>query len=86
MSNNYFLLTNKIFEIIFIPEDDFNKMFEFKNSYVVKFKDNIKWHPMSGGDDTYLQSYCLNHARSDFRYGNLANKPMNIIGLYELDW
>jgi hypothetical protein len=85
MTNNYYMLTNKIFDILFIPEDEFDETFDIKDNHSVKFK-NIEWHIMSGGEDTYLQGYCFQHGRSGFKYGLWEKYPITIIGSYKLDW
>ena len=51
----------------------------------IQFKASHKWHPMSGGIDTYLQGCCLNHVRSGIGWGDWSNRPYLVVGAYKLD-
>lgn len=84
--NNHYLLISEYWGNIFIPEDEFKELFELKDKHTAQFKENLKWHPMSGGADTYIQSYCLMHARSSISYGECKNYSYNIIGIYKFEF
>lgn len=66
------LIDKSDFSIFFIPYNDFHNIFyvdyESNTAHVkedLEYDDYFAW----GGVDTYLQSYWLNHARSNIRIG-----------------
>ena len=75
-----------------IPKDIFDDYFDIippetkLHSQVCRFKKDLEWHPMSGGDDTFIQSYSFCHARSCITYGDYSDHPMKIVGIYEFEW
>lgn len=84
-NDSYYLLIHRHDPscLTFVPERDFHTMFllDSKTNSVYD-NGNYRWHPMSGGLDTYMQSYELNHARSNICLGNWLNQQKNIIGCY----
>ena len=79
--NDYYILKDKS-SLYFIPAWGFEQYFILVNG-IAKQNKRYEWHPMSGGLDTYMQSYELNGFRSSISYGNWKNEPKNILGLYE---
>jgi len=69
--------------LCFIPENDFAQYFEVidENEANVKILKE-KFQGQYGGWDTYLQSYCLDHARSNIHSGGGWNT--RLLGVYNL--
>ena len=56
--NDYYILKDE-FSLYFIPAWGFEQYFILVNG-IAKQNKRYEWHPMSGGLDTYMQSYELN--------------------------
>jgi hypothetical protein len=67
---------------IILPQTQFQELFDL-NKNVATFKESNEWHPYSGGEDTFIQSYTLNHARSYLRFGSCQ---LDVQGMYKLSW
>lgn len=80
-TDGYYLIHDDRYWLCYIPIVDFDKYFLKTSENTCRENPHYEWHPMSGGFDTYLQSYCLNHARSIFKDG-IESYPIVIRGSY----
>ena len=92
MSNleEYYLVTVSGYGACIIPVDGFWDIFE-KHPEAHKFspgtirpRANYEWHAMSGGLDTYLQGWSLDHARSGLHANGEWSEPKLVKGTFYL--
>jgi hypothetical protein len=77
------IITNDAYNPLLIDDiENFNKVFEVVKNHVVLKK--VEWHPMSGGFDTWCQSYSVGHVRSGTEFGKQL-EPFKIMNIYFFD-
>ena len=79
---DYLLIIPKLDWICMIPKDDFRRYFQVVEEDTVKIRKE-KFDGWMGGWDTYLQSYCVDHARSSIRGGEMS---IRLCGIYYLSF
>lgn len=72
----------KCYDTLLIPKDEFLAKCDVIFTHAT-FKKNKEWHPMSGGSDTWLQSYAINHARG-WSTGKF-DESIEVTGIFWLD-
>lgn len=85
-SREYLVLVDNLDWQCFIPEDEFNKYFTIvldKYNDPTRVVINKELFGPYFSSDTYLQSYCLWHARSSVRPGKWN---VHLLGVYHLDF
>jgi hypothetical protein len=80
---NYTIVECKVYGTIFVPTEEFNEMFHM-NDWCCWPIDNVEdqFGSMSGGLDTYMQSYSSRHVRACSSYRGKLSKPLLVDGVF----
>jgi hypothetical protein len=86
----YYLLTTEGYGACIVPVEGFWDIFvRHTNAHshspgTVRQREDYVWHSMSGGLDTYLQGWALDHARSGLHANGEWEEPKLVKGTFYL--
>ncbi len=82
MSENYVLVICRCYDVLLVPKSSFFAVCDVYEDRA-RQKLNNDWDNMSGGFDTWCQSYAVNHARG-WGVGEF-DEAKSVIGIYYLE-
>lgn len=82
----YVLIGCKGYDMLLVPKKALLEVCDIsEDSKYVTFKEDYEWPPMSGGEDTWMQSYAVLHGRGWGITGQF-NKSIIVTGIYYLKY
>lgn len=80
---HYVIVKCKFYETLLVPKSELLEVCDIIEDRCAIEKEDYEWHPMSGGFDTWCQSYAVSHGRGWSCSGELDN-PIMVSGIYYL--